>query len=340
MLLFRLNGTEVWQIATIRIPGEPASDSISLSTLGQNQQNKTEFIWDLRLSNLQQAGQYNLRLVSVSAISSAWRKFSQIVSPNVETNEIDDKNDSSSEVTNPLVRSGNANTKGSVPLFAKPEKSGQIIGYINNERITAVAKRGRWYYISSSKDFGFGYLVEGQTRGYVRSSNITLDDENNEEDEKLPPLPALRADEIVAAGPYYDQTITIDTVEPLASGLICQIDPPSRIITPGLTTYNDQFIISFRSQNERSIAESEFFVYTPSGQLMYQSSQAIQQNQWWRFSWNGKDQRGYLLPSGAYFYVLTVGYTDSNNFTETERKGRLRPSSDTDVKKGVCVIAR
>ena len=151
---------------------------------------------------------------------------------------------------------------------------------------------------------------------------------------------ALRADEIVAAGPYYDQTITIDTVESLASGLICQIDPPSRIITPGLTTYNDQFIISFRSQNERSIAESEFFVYTPSGQLMYQSSQAIQQNQWWRFSWNGKNQRGYFLPSGAYFYVLTVGYTDSNNFTETERKGRLRPSSDTDVKKGVCVIAR
>ena len=158
MLLFRLSGTEVWQIATIRIPGEPASDSISLSTLGQKQQNKTEFIWDLRLSNVQQAGQYNLRLVSVSAISSAWRKFSQIVSPNVEANEINDKNDSSSEVTNPLMRSGNANTKGSVPLFAKPENSGQIIGYINNERVTAVAKRGRWYYISSSKDFGLSLI--------------------------------------------------------------------------------------------------------------------------------------------------------------------------------------
>ena len=340
-LLFRLSGAETWQLATIRIPGEPASDSISLSTFG-GQQDNPEFIWDLRLSNLQQAGQYDLRLVAVSALSEAWQKFTQIAPPKIQTNETNTEGKVNSVVLTQPTQLGNATTrKGRVSLFFKPEKASQILGEIGTvERVTAVAKRGQWYYISSDKDFGFGYLVEGQTRGYLRSNDIILDDENTDEDEKLARLPALRAGEIVAAGPYYDRTINIETVELLGSGLVYQIDPPSRIITPGLVTYNDQFIISFRSQNERSIVESQFLVYTPSGQLIYETNQAEQQNKWWRFIWSGKNQQGSLLPSGAYFYVLSVGYTNSNNFTETERKGRLRPSTDTDVKKGVCVIAR
>ena len=147
----------------------------------------------------------------------------------------------------------------------------------------------------------------------------------------ITPLPSLRAEEIVAAGPFYDQTVTIQSVEKIGKGLVYQIDPPSRIITPGLVTYNDQFILSFRG--ERPIVESRFSIYAPAGQLIFETDQAEQQNQWWRFIWSGKNQQGALLPSGAYFYVLTAGYTDSDAVTSTND---LSP----DIIKGVCVIAR
>ncbi|MDP6996136.1 MAG: gliding motility-associated C-terminal domain-containing protein, partial [Candidatus Poribacteria bacterium] len=329
MMLFRLSETERWHLATVRISGEPASDRVSLSSKnGKSAVGETDFVWDLRLSNVQQAGRYDLRLLAVSAISDEWKRFTQIATPKKATTTEDSDEEESQDLD-----ADNATINRSIELLARPRKGAQILGDLSpNERITVVAKRGNWYYISIDKDLGFGYLIEDQTRGYVSSRTVTLDDTDlAEDDEEVMPLPPLRAEEIVAAGPFYDQTVTIQSVEKIGKGLVHQIDPPSRIITPGLATYNDQFILSFRG--ERPIVESRFSIYTPSGQLIFETDQAEQQNQWWRFIWNGKTQQGALLPSGAYFYVLTAGYTDSDAVTSTDG---LPP----DIIKGVCVIAR
>jgi len=329
MMLFRLSETERWHLATVRIPGEPASDRISLSSKnGKSAAGETDFVWDLRLSNVQQTGRYDLRLLAVSAISDEWKRFTQIATPKKATTTEDSDEEESQDLD-----ADNATINRSIELLARPRKGVQILGDLSpNERITAVAKRGNWYYVSIDKDLGFGYLIEDQTRGYVSSRAVTLDDTDLAEgDEEVMPLPPLRAEEIVAAGPFYDQTVTIQSVEKIGKGLVHQIDPPSRIITPGLATYNDQFILSFRG--ERPIVESRFSIYTPSGQLIFETDQAEQQNQWWRFIWSGKTQQGALLPSGAYFYVLTAGYTDSAAVTSTDD---LPP----DIIKGVCVIAR
>jgi hypothetical protein len=329
MMLFRLSETERWHLATVRISGEPASDRVSLSSKnGKSAVGETDFVWDLRLSNVQQAGRYDLRLLAVSAISDEWKRFTQIATPKKATTTEDSDGEESQDLD-----ADNATINRSTELLTRPRKGAQILGDLSpNERITVVAKRGNWYYISIDKDLGFGYLIEDQTRGYVSSRTVTLDDTDlAEDDEEVMPLPPLRAEEIVAAGPFYDQTVTIQSVEKIGKGLVHQIDPPSRIITPGLATYNDQFILSFRG--ERPIVESRFSIYTPSGQLIFETDQAEQQNQWWRFIWNGKTQQGALLPSGAYFYVLTAGYTDSAAVTSTDD---LPP----DIIKGVCVIAR
>ena len=126
-------------------------------------------------------------------------------------------------------------------------------------------------------------------------------------------------------GPPYQVEISIDPPPVLEGGTQVRISPPERIITPGLAGYNDQLEVLFRPVDADSLEPSnwQFSVYSLSSVQLFvadgETSLQSLSNGWYKCSWDGRDQQGFLFPSGLYIYFL-----------------RIRD----EIKKGTFVIAR
>jgi hypothetical protein len=104
------------------------------------------------------------------------------------------------------------------------------------------------------------------------------------------------------------------------SGVVVRLIPTSRIITPGrVDGYNDALDVLFLDEGATPDAKTEFSVYSLSGVQVYDATSANKtaeplDNGWSKYSWNGQDSGGNVLPSGLYIYILKAGQIRKGTF--------------------------
>ena len=104
-------------------------------------------------------------------------------------------------------------------------------------------------------------------------------------------------------------SVTVSLVGSAVTSLAIQILPPSRIITPARTGYNDTLEVLFHADEA---AQSQFSIYDLGGYMVYSADAGavgFLPNSWFRYTWNGRadnDPGGEVAEDGLYIYLLIV----------------------------------